>query len=167
MRWCAQQGRQLAARGFDERARPAAAAAGDRRTAEVLDADTRALLQVGAVIGQEVPLDLWQQVTGAGDDALIAALEQGREAHLVEEGPGGDAWRFHHALIREALYADLVSLRRRALHRQVGEQLLRTASPDPDIVAHHFQQASDPRALEWLRKAGRAGRARLRLAHGG
>jgi hypothetical protein len=121
----------------------------------VLNADIRALLQVGAVIGQEVPLDLWQQATGAGDDALIAALEQGREAQLVDDGPGGDAWHFHHALIREALYADLISLRRRALHRQVGEQLMRTASPDPDMVAHHFQQASDPRAVEWLRNAGR------------
>jgi tetratricopeptide (TPR) repeat protein len=126
----------------------------------VLNADTRALLQVGAVIGQEVPLDLWQQATGAGDDALIAALEQGREARLVDDGPGGDAWHFHHALIREALYADLISLRRRGIHRQVGEQLLRTASPDPDMVAHHFQQASDPRAVEWLRNAGqRAERA--------
>ncbi len=119
-----------------------------------LKQETRALLQVGAVIGQEVALDLWQQVTGAGDDALIAALELGREAGLVEERPGGDAWHFHHALIREALYADLISLRRRALHRQVGEQLLRSGSPDPDSVAHHFQQAGDQRAAEWLIKAG-------------
>jgi len=126
----------------------------------VLNADTRALLQVGAVIGQEVPLDLWQQASGADVTALIAALEQGREAQLVDERPGGDAWHFHHALIREALYADLISLRRRALHRQVAEQLLRTASPDPDIVAHHLQQASDPRAVEWLRTAAqRAERA--------
>src|SRR6185312_5417876 len=48
-----------------------------------------------------------------------------------------------------------ISLRCRGLHRQVAEELLRTASPDPDIVAHHFQQASDPRAVEWLRTAGR------------
>jgi tetratricopeptide (TPR) repeat protein len=128
----------------------------------VLNADTRALLQVGAVIGQQVPLDLWQQTTGADDAALIAALEQGRAAQLVDEGPGGDAWHFHHALIREALYTDLISLRRRGLHRQVAEQLERTAFPDPDIVAHHFQQASDPRAVEWLRNAGR--RAELAYA---
>jgi tetratricopeptide (TPR) repeat protein len=125
-----------------------------------LEPNIRALLQVGAVIGQEVPLELWQQVTGADDDTLIAALEQGREARLVEEQPGGDAWRFHHALIREALYADLISLRRRGLHRHVAEQLTLRGSPDPDVVAHHFQQASDPRAIDWLRKAGtRAERA--------
>ena len=98
-----------------------------------LEPDTRALLQVGSVIGQEVPLDLWQQTTGADDAALIATLEQGREAQLIDDGLGGDAWHFHHALIREALYADLVSLRRRALHRQVGEQLLRSASPIPTL----------------------------------
>jgi hypothetical protein len=125
-----------------------------------LEPNIRALLQVGAVIGQEVPLELWQQVTGADDDALIAALEQGREARLVEEQPGGDSWRFHHALIREALYADLISLRRRGLHRQVAEQLALHGSPDPDMVAHHFHQANDPRAVEWLHNAGqRAERA--------
>ncbi|MGA7672804.1 MAG: AAA family ATPase [Nitrolancea sp.] len=120
----------------------------------------RALLDIAAVIGQEVPLDLWQQVTNADDDSLIAALEQGREAQLVEEGPGGDAWHFHHALIREALYANLVSLRRRALHRQVAEHLARRGSPDPDTVSYHFQAAGDPRAVGWLIKAGdRAQRA--------
>ncbi|HEX7103262.1 MAG TPA: hypothetical protein VF201_11510, partial [Nitrolancea sp.] len=57
--------------------------------------------------------------------------------------------------IREALYADLISLRRRTLHRQVADQLIQTASSDPDVVAHHLQQASDPRAVDWLRDAGR------------
>jgi tetratricopeptide (TPR) repeat protein len=125
-----------------------------------LEPGIRALLQVGAVIGQEVSVELWQQVTGADDNTLIAALEQATEARLVEERPGGDTWRFHHALIREALYTDLVSLRRRGLHRQVAEQLALGSAPDPDMVAHHFLQASDPRAVEWLRNAGqRAERA--------
>ncbi len=128
----------------------------------VLNADTRALLQVGAVIGQEVPLDLWQQASGADAAALIAALEQGRAAQLVDEGPGSDDWHFHHALIREALYTDLISLRRRGWHRTVAEALAGRPKPVPDTVAHHFQQAGDVRAVAWLLESAR--RARMAFA---
>ena len=31
--------------------------------------------------------------------------------------------------------------RRRVWHRQVGEALAESATPDPDAVAYHFQQA--------------------------
>src|SRR6185312_1150502 len=95
-------------------------------------------------------LDLWARVTDADDQQLITALEHGRSAGLIEDASGGDAWRFHHALIREALYEDLVSLRRRALHRAVAEQLEHIPSPDPDVVAYHYQRANDPRVADWL-----------------
>jgi hypothetical protein len=63
-------------------------------------------------------------------------------------------------LIREALYEGVPSLRRGRLHRQVGEVLAALTVPDPDIVAYHFQTGGDPRAVEWLLKAGeRAQRA--------
>ena len=59
-------------------------------------------------------------------------------------------------------------LRRRALHRRVGEALAaERASPDPDAVAYHFQQAGDPRAVAWLIAAGERAQAAYRLAHGG
>ncbi|HUZ84265.1 MAG TPA: AAA family ATPase, partial [Gaiellales bacterium] len=125
----------------------------ERRLARLAD-ETRGLLQIAAVVGQEVPLELWQRVSGADDAALIAALEEGRRARLLAERADGEGWRFVHALLREALYEDLVSLRRRSLHRQVGEALAETRSPDPDAVAHHFEEAGDARATEWLLKAG-------------
>jgi tetratricopeptide (TPR) repeat protein len=134
---------------------------------EVIDArlkqlapETYRLLQMGAVIGQAVPVELWRAVSNTIDETLIEALVQGRDAHVLEEALDGTHWRFRHALLREALYEDLVSLRRRALHRQVGEALIQTTNPDPDAVANHFQRAGDRRAAEWLLAAGeRAQRA--------
>ena len=64
--------------------------------------------------------------------------------------------RFAHALIREALYEGVLAPRRRAWHRRAGEALLATPHPDPDAVAYHFRRAGDPRAVEWLVRAGRA-----------
>ena len=52
------------------------------------------------------------------------------------------------------LYERVPALRRRRLHRQVGEALAALPAPDPDAVAYHFQQAGDERAAAWLVRAG-------------
>ena len=119
-----------------------------------LKKETRGLLEVAAVIGQEAPLELCQQVGGADDETLAAALEEGLEAHLLVEVGHGERMAFAHALMREALYAGLVWPRRRGLHRRVAEAVVGTSEADPDVVAHHFREASDPRAAAWLARAG-------------
>jgi DNA-binding CsgD family transcriptional regulator/tetratricopeptide (TPR) repeat protein len=122
--------------------------------------EMRQPLAMAAVVGQEVPLSLWARVTGLDEDALLAVIEQAVEAHLLDAEFVGARVRFVHALTREALYEAVLAPRRRVWHRQVGDALLETVSPDPDAVAYHFQQAGDPRAWEWLVRAGeRAQRA--------
>ncbi len=116
--------------------------------------DLRAPLAMAAVIGQEVPLDLWQEMTELGDDALLAIVERATEAHLLEADSDGTRVRFIHALTREALYEGVLPPRRRIWHRQVGEALASRLAPDPDGVAYHFQRAGDPHAWEWLVRAG-------------
>jgi DNA-binding CsgD family transcriptional regulator len=117
-------------------------------------------LAMAAVIGQEVPLNLWAQVTGLDDEELLTVIEQAVEAHLLEAEIVGTRVRFVHALTREALYEGILPPRRRVWHRQVGDALVESVTSDPDAVAYHFQQAGDPRAWEWLVRAGeRAQRA--------
>jgi DNA-binding CsgD family transcriptional regulator len=117
-------------------------------------------LAMAAVIGQEVPLNLWAQVTGLDEVKLLTVIEQAVEAHLLDAEFVGTRVRFVHALTREALYAGVLAARRRVWHRQVADALLENDSPDPDAVAYHLQQAGDPRAWEWLVRAGeRAQRA--------
>lgn len=127
-----------------------------------LGEETRDLLQIAAIIGQDVPLDLWQHVAEASDDALAAAIKQGEQAHLIEERSPGSGHRFHHSLVREALYQGMVAPRRRALHLAVAEALAAHSNPGPDMVAYHFQQAGDVRAVSWLLESAR--RARMTYA---
>jgi DNA-binding CsgD family transcriptional regulator len=112
------------------------------------------LLAVAAVIGQEVPLDLWAAVSGADEEALLDAVERAAGARLLEDLADGTRARFVHALIREALYEGILPSRRRRLHRAAGEVLAALPDPDADAVAHHFRVAGDPRAAEWLVAAG-------------
>jgi DNA-binding CsgD family transcriptional regulator/Tfp pilus assembly protein PilF len=119
-----------------------------------LQAGTLGLLELAAVIGQDVQVDLWQAASGASDDALAAALEQALEAHVIVEVADGDRFRFSHALMRETLYERLVLPRRRLHHRAIAELLARDAAPSPHTVANHFERADDPRAVDWLVRAG-------------
>ena len=120
----------------------------------------RALLAVAAVIGQEVPLALWAAVAGAGEGALLDAVERAVPAHLLAAAADGTRVRFVHALVREALYESVLPPRRRGWHRSVAEALLAGRAADPDAVAFHFQRAGDPRAVGWLLAAcDRADRA--------
>ncbi len=114
----------------------------------------RELLQVGAVLGPTVPLRLWQQVTNATDSELIDAIMHGRASDILEETVESHHWRFTHALIRESIYELVAPPQRWIWHQHTAEALTSLPNPNPDIVASHFQQAGDSRAIEWHVRAG-------------
>ncbi len=119
-----------------------------------LDANAQLLLAVAAVVGHEVPLDLWAQVVATDEEALLGVIDEATAARLVEATADGLGVRFAHALIREALYEGILPARRRLHHRRIGEALAASPHPDPDAVAYHFEQARDARAVTWLVAAG-------------
>ncbi len=123
-----------------------------RRVAR-LDPEAARLLAVAAVVGQEIPLALWAAVGEVDEGTLLGHAERALGARLLVELPAGDRVRFPHALVRDALYAGLSTLRRRSLHRRAGEVMLAAPNPDPDVVAAHFRRAGDPRTVAWLVRA--------------
>jgi DNA-binding CsgD family transcriptional regulator len=123
------------------------------RRVDRLGQDARRRLEAAAVIGEDVPLALWARVTGEPLDELRETLDLARDARLLDT-PRDHSARFIHALIRETLYVGVPTAGRSALHRLAGESLAANAGADPDAVAHHFCRADDPRAVEWLVRAG-------------
>lgn len=120
----------------------------------------RSLLTVAAVIGHEVPLDLLASMTEMPVDELYDGIDKAIEWHLLIATPEGRGVQFVHALTREALYASMPQHRRRVLHQAVAEALETVPDVDTEAVAYHYRQAGDPRAPDWLTKAGdRAQRA--------
>jgi DNA-binding CsgD family transcriptional regulator len=119
-----------------------------------LQLETQRLLEVAAIIGQEVALHLWQAAGDATDDRLALAAEEAIAARLLIEAPGGPSVRFSHALVQETLVARQPLLRRRATHRRVAELLTVRPQPPVSLVASHFASADDPRAITWLARAG-------------
>lgn len=119
-----------------------------------LTEETRALLAIASVIGQEVPVNLWRAVSQADDATLAGVIEEAEANHLLRESPGGRNVRFSHGLMQETLYEQQVALRRWDIHRQIAEYLASQPQPTAEAVAHHFASANDSRAIEWLVRSG-------------
>jgi len=109
---------------------------------------------VAAVAGRVVPHALLAEVTGRGEDELVAAVEAVLAARLLaEDGP--DRYRFGHDLIRETVEDGLSAARRRLLHRRIGQALERQGGAAAPTLAFHFAAAGqDAAAAGYLERAG-------------
>jgi DNA-binding CsgD family transcriptional regulator len=121
-----------------------------------LDDEVQRLLTIAAVIGQEVPITVWQIVAGVDEESLLTAIERAEAAFLIAGTREGTRIRFVHALIRETLYEGMTAARRRHWHQRTGEVLAAMPGADADAVGYHFEQAGDERAITWLVWAGEA-----------
>ncbi len=119
-----------------------------------LDEETQQALQIAAVIGNDVPIDLWQTLLPTEPATVSGMVEQVTAARVLDESADRRGLQFVHALVRDAIYDNIPLIRRRELHRQVADVLIQQQNPDLDTVAGHLQQAGDDRALEWLVRAG-------------
>jgi tetratricopeptide (TPR) repeat protein len=138
-----------------------------QRVARV-DASTRQLLRVAAVIGRQVSYDLLRDVAGIDTMAIDVALRDAVSHQLLVRA--GEDYSFRHALGHQAVYDDLLPGERAALHDRVAQTL--AAEPelalgdDPAVVAaelaHHWHAAG--RIPESLAASVRAGRT-AEVAH--
>lgn len=111
------------------------------------------VLKVVAVAGRGVEHPLLESVVDLDAGELLAAVREAVQSHLLVENPDTGAYGFRHALLREAVYDDLLLADRRALHLQLAQAL--SANPEPAArmaaaaeLAHHWYAAGQlPQAL--------------------
>jgi len=105
-----------------------------------LEPEERTLLERAAVAGRDfarpavVHLSPPEDLVGV-DGRLVALVRRG----LVE--PAGDAFRFHHALIRDVAYAGITKETRAELHERFGMWLEQREEGAEEIVGYHLEQA--------------------------
>jgi DNA-binding CsgD family transcriptional regulator/tetratricopeptide (TPR) repeat protein len=123
------------------RALPATLHATARARVDTLDPATVGMLEVMAVAGPRVAHDVLAEVAGDDEPALLAAIRQAVDHHVVVVEDAG--YRFRHAAFAEALEADLLPPQRRRLHRAYAEVFDRR--PDGTDPARATE-----RAAHWL-----------------
>jgi DNA-binding CsgD family transcriptional regulator len=130
-----------------------------RRRASQLTERSTTLLNLASVVGQRFQLRLLAHLTEWSEAELIDSIKELMAAQLiVEESP--DRFRFRHALTRQAIYAELLMVERRRIHREVARAIERESpKEDPSALvadlSYHFSEAEDwSSALHYARLAG-------------
>jgi DNA-binding CsgD family transcriptional regulator/tetratricopeptide (TPR) repeat protein len=127
-----------------------------RRRLAVLSARARNVASVAAVAGRRFDFTLLAQLTDCDEQGLLVLVKELIAAQLVVE-ESADQFAFRHALTREAIYAELLSRERIALHRRVAASLEQSGAESPgsvEALAYHTWEAGD-----WQRAAAYALRA--------
>jgi tetratricopeptide (TPR) repeat protein len=121
--------------------------------------DLADVIDVAAIIGREFDRSLLGAVASRNGD-LEPALAQLAAQDVLRPVVGlPQRCEFTHALLQEAAYKRILRHRRRALHGQVADTLVRSfpdvAQREPEVVAYHWSSADEPaRALHFWYAAG-------------
>ena len=125
---------------------------------EALPATAQRVLRIAAVSGRKVRHEVLAAVSDLGDDELEQALRDAVAHHVLvpdrdtcaAAGPGTDGYVFRHALLREAIYQELLPGERTRLHARYAQRLAERAGTSGVAaeLAHHAYAGHDlPRAL--------------------
>lgn len=93
------------------------------------------------------------------ENYLINALDDGLDAQLIRAAEG-ETFSFTHDKIRETLYKDLNSIRRRRLHQKIAQaiELDFAALPNtnhlPDLAYHYLQGGNLQKGMQYAIQAG-------------
>jgi DNA-binding SARP family transcriptional activator len=116
-----------------------------RRRIALLPEATVRLLQIAAVVGRDVELDLLVNASGDDLDTVLDGIDPAVVHRLlapVRDRQG--TFRFAHALVREVLADDVSALRRARIHLRVADAIEATAGDGDDgaeILAEHLWAA--------------------------
>ncbi|HTR93028.1 MAG TPA: AAA family ATPase [Trebonia sp.] len=115
------------------------------RVERVSDA-AQQVLRAAAVAGGGAADDLVRAASGLPEDAYEEAVREAA-GHQLLEADGPDGYRFRHALLREAVYGDLMPGERTRLHARLANLLANEfASTGPGVaaeLAHHSMASHD------------------------
>ena len=137
---------------------------------EQLGPGAQQVLRVAAVAGRRVRHELVAAVSGQADGALEQALAEAVHHHLLVVSDDG-RYRFRHALLREAVLADLLPGERVRLHAAVAAHLAEHPGAGTAAErAHHARESNDlpgafTASLEAAAAAGRVGAPAEQLQH--
>ena len=117
---------------------------------ERLSPEGRSVVHCAAVAGTGVGHRLLAAITRLGDQALLAPLREAIEHNVLVPDVAGASYAFRHALLREALYEELLPHERVTLHGA----LARALEQDPSLAvgppgaaaqrATHWSAAQEP-----------------------
>lgn len=133
-----------------------------------LGPQAKEIIQIGAVIGREVPLELLEAVAQKQHNYLAEGLRQLVQSELLFQSGSSTnkQYSFKHALVQDSVYDSMLSEARKIHHLQIAAALVEgfpeTVDSAPELVAYHFTEAgATEQAIAYWHRAGKrsAGRS--------
>ncbi|HUA44859.1 MAG TPA: AAA family ATPase [Solirubrobacteraceae bacterium] len=120
----------------------------------------RDVLRIAAVAGRTVDHALLAAVAELSEDRLNGALREAIESYLLAPDSARAGYSFRHALLREAIYSDLLPGERRNLHLRLARALSAQAllgggkAAAAELARHWYAAGALPEALAASVSAG-------------
>ena len=108
-----------------------------------LSPPARELADAASVLGRVFDLDVLTAITGEPPTVIDDGLRELTERFFLQPHADRSTFDFRHALIRDALYADLAPHRRRELHARAAEAAV-AAGFAGAFVSDHYERANRP-----------------------
>ncbi|MBG0560341.1 ATP-binding protein [Actinoplanes aureus] len=108
-----------------------------------LGTEARELAAAASVLGRSFDLDLLLAITGRRPAEIDAGMRELGDRFFVQPRGDGAGYDFRHALIRDALYADLTPLHRRRLHARAAEAARQAGLPAA-FLSDQYERARSP-----------------------
>lgn len=123
----------------------------------LLSTEARSTAEVAAALGRDFRFDLLAQVSDLEEDALVRALDELWQRHIVRV-QADERWDFSHDRIREVAYSSIGPARARLIHRRIAqamELLFATRLDEVSAsIAGHLDRGGHPaRAVPFLVRA--------------
>jgi tetratricopeptide (TPR) repeat protein len=124
--------------------------------------EMKELLSCGALLGTVFEFDVLQRVSNKPKKEVLKTIEAGMKAHIVRDSfeGGEERYRFVHAMIADALYAEIGKMRRRLWHGKAGDVLVEISKGRYEKLngrlAYHFERGEEwEKALNFALMAAR------------
>ncbi|MFO7792447.1 MAG: tetratricopeptide repeat protein [Candidatus Saliniplasma sp.] len=124
-----------------------------------LDEETREILQLGSVIGKEIPFDLLVNASGKNNLELLEKIDYLLENNIWQEHPREEVFSFSHDLFVDIVYQGLGKwLEQKQLHLKIAETIETVYEEDLDnkfsTLGHHYRNAEEyGKAFDYIIKA--------------
>ena len=124
-----------------------------------MDRVARVVIMRAAVIGRRFPVSLLVETACAPESKVRTALEEACALQLIgAENPSGEFYQFRHALTRDIIYSEVLTVRTRAFHRSIARAIERVrvnGNAQLEDLAYHSWAAGDvTRAVRYNELAG-------------
>ncbi len=125
-----------------------------------LSNDAQKIASLGSIIGEKIPFELLERCSEKTELKLLDLIDELITKEIWEERPENESFIFSHKLLRNVIYDNISTMKRKRLHEIIAENMEKLYQEQikdyhSDIGYHYQNAGNNQKAIEHLLKAGK------------